>query len=325
MRSAALDEIRRTADLLKIVEQDVPALAGRFNGRYTPEVPCPKCGGNTRFCVRLGEDGVMWVFCRRCAQKGLDAVDYIMWRDGITGFKEAVKWWQDGSKLTRNTFPGKSFGPPNPLDMTIADTHHATLAGHRGYFRSRGISDELIARHKLGWNASWKRYAIPCIVEGNLWAIQYRIRPELEKVLKAAGKKYCKYLSEKGGHNKQLFNAEVCGGEQLPYLLVVEGPLDALMLTSLGRPAVAAFQGNNRSRAWESIWNKWLLALTVMVVPDNDRSGDGMLFALDKCNNIPHSIIKMLPSGMKDAGELYQSGGARAISEWLGLRPLRKV
>ena len=114
----------------------------------------------------------------------------------------------------------------------------------------------------------------------------------------------------------------MCGGKQLPYLLVVEGPLDALMLTSLGRPAVAAFQGNNRSRAWESAWNRWLLALTVMVVPDDNRSGDGMLFALDKCNNIPHSVTKMLPSGMKDAGELYQSGGARAISEWLGLPPV---
>ena len=154
MRSAALDEIRRTADLLKIVEQDVPALAGRFNGRYTPEVPCPRCGGTTRFSVSVDGNGVMRVFCRHCAIKGLDAVDYIMWReDGITGFKEAVKWWQDGSKLTRNTFSGKSLEPPKPLDMTITDTHHAALGPHNAYYRSRGISDELIEKHKLGWNA----------------------------------------------------------------------------------------------------------------------------------------------------------------------------
>jgi len=329
MRNAAYDTILRGANLLALVERDAPVLQGKFACERSPEVPCPKCGGETRFRLRLCRDGIMRAFCSHCAPRGLDAFGYLMWRDGLD-LKSAIAWWAGDSTLGAADFVRAKPEPAVPLDPAIAEAMHNGLGERAAYFRDRGIPDHLIRKHRLGWHAKWKRYAIPCIVDGQVWGIQCRIEPKLEKALKEAGRKHSKYLSVRGSHNKQLFNANVSGGRKLPFLFVVEGPMDALMMTGIGYPAVAAFQGNNRSRSWEpELWNQRMNAETVFVVPDNDEPGadgeiSGLLFAQDKAEKIPRAVMKGIPRQHKDVGEMWKAGGSELVWNWFGLPPQKE-
>src|ERR1700674_2193411 len=89
---AQIKDLLAHVDLWPVVAHDIPALGGTFNGRYSREVACPKCGGKTRLRFRLCEDGLQRIYCSHCAEQGLNALDYIMWRDGVD-FKTALRWW----------------------------------------------------------------------------------------------------------------------------------------------------------------------------------------------------------------------------------------
>jgi len=310
-------EIVQEANLLALVEHDVPVLRGTFNGRYTWEVPCPKCGGVTRFRYRAakGEYPEM-VFCSHCAPKGLHAISYAMWLYDMD-FPEACSWVSNKPKVdTRYSAP---VSLPKPISPAIALQYYRQLGNRRAYYRSRGISDEMIDRHKLGWNPYIRRYSIPCWKQnpdsGELecWNIQYRITPEEEKRLKAAGIRYAKYLSEKGSHN-HLFNADV-SVDGVNIIYIVEGRLDALALTSHGFPTVA-------NPTWQAAWNKYLNAQHVIIIADRDANSVGELKAHDKLLAIPHAHIIYPPPPHKDSGEFIMADLAtaqRRLTEWFDM------
>ena len=50
--------------------------------------PCPKCGGDDRFCVKA-----QTFSCRKCHPKWGDAIEFMTWLHGCT-FKEAVAMLQ---------------------------------------------------------------------------------------------------------------------------------------------------------------------------------------------------------------------------------------
>lgn len=253
---------------------------------------------------------------------------------------EAVKMLRE---LTPTTTPIRTVitqEVPKPLDVRIADKWHSTSGNWRPYFHSRGIDDAQIDRYTLGYREDFQRYSIPCFVEQQevrglvLWGIQYRMKPDIEAKVRATGEKPLRYISEKGSHNHQLFNAAMCKGG-LPYCLVIEGPLDAVMLRRYGFPAVASFQGNNIKKPWDMAWNTYFVDVkTVLVVPDNDENKMGDKFATAKVEQIPHSFIKRLPPEVKDVGDLVkpwvQAGESDAqvvkrLSKWLGLPPIRTL
>ena len=327
-------EICKQVNLLKLVEIEVPEVKGTFNGRFTREVACPKCGGHTRFRYRCDlNDHSERVFCSHCAPGGLNAIKYAMWMHDY-GYKDAVKWLLGvGQKVG----PANKYVPPPlvPLDPQIAIRCHEAPGIWREYFYSRGINDEWIDRAMLGYSLEYGRYAIPCFQKNDqgvneLWGIQYRMRPEVERRIRERGEKPARYLSEKGGHNHRLFNTDAVS-KPLPYALVVEGPLDALSLSGFGIPAVACFHGNNKSKAWDTAWNKHLSQVSsILIIPDNDVSGMGDLIALSKLNDIPRAAIYRLPGEFKDAGKLIEhyvpqgrDAVAAALSQWLG-KPLLK-
>jgi DNA primase len=322
-------------DFQALLEREVPELRGKFGPRYSREVACPFCGGRTRFRYREADDvhGQARVFCSYCAPRGLTAVAFVM-RLHHLDYRQACAYLASKALITDAPRPV----PPRhvePLDSEIALRHHRTAVPWREYFYGRGITDALIDEYLLGYHATWQRFSIPCFVTDRatgvkqLWAVQYRIRPEVERYLKANGERVRKYVSEPGGHNHQLFNADFVD-QPLPFVLVLEGPLDCISLRRFGYPAVAAFHGNNTARAWDTQWNGYLKrAASVLVIPDNDASGIGEVIARSKANDIPRSRIHRLPAGVKDVGELIQpllrDGDAsviRHLHDWLGLPPV---
>jgi putative DNA primase/helicase len=68
------------------IEDEIARRGVKLRGRTDRAGPCPRCGGDDRFSVHIGDQ----VFnCRGCGGKGRGAIDLVMFLDG-SGFKEAV-------------------------------------------------------------------------------------------------------------------------------------------------------------------------------------------------------------------------------------------
>jgi hypothetical protein len=68
------------------IEDEIARRGVKLRGRADRCGPCPRCGGDDRFSVHIGDQ----VFnCRGCGGKGRGAIDLVMFLDG-SGFKEAV-------------------------------------------------------------------------------------------------------------------------------------------------------------------------------------------------------------------------------------------
>jgi DNA primase len=193
-----------------------------------------------------------------------------------------------------------------------AKWHQALTPASRAYYNGRGISNRVVDKYKLGWNTDMNRYSIPCFEESVLWAIQYRRSISTQQ----------KYISEKGSSSRRLFPWDMLAYSPY-YVLLVEGPLDALACQSLGFPAIAKFDGNQVEQGWNSKWNQAIKAEDIIVIPDNDEPGE--LVALGKLKDIPKSRIIRLPAGSKDIGEFIQLDLATArtrIEQLIKLPPI---
>ena len=324
-------QIEKTANLLAIVEQDAPKLQGTFNGVRTKEVPCPKCGGVTRFRVRMRGDGIIRAYCSHCAEKGLNAIDYLVWRDGLSRL-DAARWWSSQT----NTLPELVTPIPQPLeplDMALAVRHHNNMTtASRDYLYRRGMLDAMINHFKVGYHTGWRRYSFPFIIGTKLWGIQYRLDPRMEYVLKylslfGVEHPLMRYISEKGSHNHGVYACKEIQNPW-PYAVLIEGVPDVVAMWSQGFPTISTFQGNNKSKAWDRRWNRYLDHLdTVLVIPDNDASGAGELFALSKVEAIgKKAVIHRLPAQYKDVGEFIMADVTTAqhrLAVWLCLPPIR--
>jgi hypothetical protein len=316
-------DVNLKANLLAVVELDVPQIAGKFHNGLSPEVPCPKCGGKSRFRIRMCGDGVYRVFCSHCGpEKGLPAIQYLMWRDNIT-FAQAATSWETSLPL-RGKLEGTALRDlMNPLSPEIAMRYYRALTDDgRKYFRSRGISDEIIDRHKLGWKDEWGRFTVPewrlnrKTGEVECWGIKCRLTPWGEKDLMAKGEPVERYWSEKGSHHG-LLNAEIATG---PVTFIVEGGLDALAMTSLGYDTVA-------SPSWDTRWNRYIKSESVVIIADRDESGVGDMKARDRLDKLGRGKIVQPPEGCKDIGEFIQSDLVNAqmnIYHWAHIPPTRK-
>ncbi len=292
----------------------------RLGDEYSSSCPCLPAGRDAtepnydRLTITpaAGQRGQDLFWCRHCHAGG----------ENGHGVKEA------GAVNPKREFAGL------PV-MHIIETFHITAGSRLNYFRARGINDEQIGLHKLGFNhfrgLFHERYSIPCFVDGMLSAVQYRIPDESwESYLvwcKRTGARPAKYLSERGGNNSVLFNTRIIPPEGLPYLLYIESPLDTLALASLGFPAISMFMGNNRGVGWKKEWSRHIEGVEeIIVVPDNDREHQGELIAQAKLMQTPRSRGKILPPMYKDTGKFIESlppeTARQEIAQWLGLPPI---
>lgn len=187
------------------------------------------------------------------------------------------------------------------INESIVDELTASLKGREEFFLQRGLSMETIARYRLGYHERYKRYAIPCYYNGKLYGIKYRIRPELEAYLKKKKAEYSKYISEKGGVNNVVFNDAVARAP-VPYVLIDEGEMDALLLTQHGFPAISPFSGNNSGVAWRPEWRHLIRHIpSVYVIAQNDEPGE--LIAISRLHDLGRGTAVRPPSPWKDMGE----------------------
>ena len=330
--------INETADMVSVVGKHIPAVAGKWNGRMTPEVPCPKCGGKTRFRLRRCRNGLLMAFCSHCAENGLTAIKYIEWYYGYST-ETAIDWWRNND--TVRVIPSEAIKPVDnqPLNLAIAlRCHNGMDPRAREYMYRRGMTDKYIDHFKVGYHRGYRRYSFPLIIDKCLWGIQYRLNPRIEAVLKFLRcfedpehkVNIVRYVSETGSHNHNIYGTDEIRAAAWPYAILIEGVPDVVAMWSCGFPAFSTFQGNNRAKPWDYKWNKHLASInTVYVIPDNDQSGSGEFFASEKVKAIgARAHIHWLPKDVKDIGEFIQQDlptATQRLSAMLKLPPMKDL
>jgi len=86
--STDIAALKQRINLADLIGRDTPLIriAGTRGGEWAG--PCPFCGGQDRLHVQPAYGGGRW-FCRQCAPRGGDAIDYLCRRERLT-FHEAV-------------------------------------------------------------------------------------------------------------------------------------------------------------------------------------------------------------------------------------------
>lgn len=334
-----IHDLAGSVDLLAVVEKDVPALAGTFNGRYTIETACPWCRGDTRFRYRLCDDGIGRVFCSHCAPRGLNAVDYIMRRDGVT-LAEACQFWTAptysapaAAETVRTTTRPAAVGEIAP-GATWQDHARAfaaachewlfTAAGApaRQYLHGRGLTDDTLRRFMVGANptarskpgASWgltrpKVYAamgitLPRFILGELWAVNIRRMNPDWTPYHGDDKYICvsgSRLGLAGADQVRDARAVIVFGGELDYILAAQhAPADVACVTFGG-------EGHGIGETWRNV----LHGKPLYVCMDNDDAGDR---GAAKWARMPKARRARVPSG-KDLTEFWQAGGD--VAGWI--------
>lgn len=193
-----------------------------------------------------------------------DAIDWLTKIKGYT-FKDA-KDAVGGLKKTLDNMPvrnRKEHKPSNsPAPYTaLVDLFYEAGKNHRDYwYNERGYTDETIDNFKLGYTGTW--YTIPVFVDGEFKNFQMR-KPASETEHKRIAYWYA-------NANPLPFNFSI-----LPtagnWVVLTEGPPDAIMLRQNGIPAVSHTGG---AGYWNPEWINYFNDLTtVYIVYDNNEAG----------------------------------------------------
>lgn len=179
----------------------------------------------------------------------------------------------------------------SPDSFTLVGEYHRNLPDRIiNYLHQRGISDEIIAVHRLGWNG--QRITIPIFTrEGTLAFFKLAKDPED----RSQGPKM---LTARGG------SIELYGWERVmtqpSRLIVCEGEFDRLVLEAQGLPAVTSTGGAG------SFCSEW--ATDFAAIPEVylclDRDDAGRNGALRIGQFIPHARIVDLPEEVGPGGDV---------------------
>ncbi len=168
---------------------------------------------------------------------------------------------------------------------------------HREYWYSRGYEDWIIDKYKLGYLT--KNYTLPCVMEGELKAVMLK------------NENFVSYLE---GSSLSLFGLDIALSVADKPLLLVESSLDVPILDQHGFRAVGRIYGN---QAWDHAWNKYFLKEQVIIIPDNDSAGYGILSKI-KFHAKVVRWPKEVPKGF-DINKLYLRNPEKFTSnvQWL--------
>src|SRR5437867_1014088 len=179
-----------------------------------------------------------------------------------------------------------------PDGQNIARQYHRNLPPRvREYLRQvRGISDDVIDRHLLGWNGS--RITIPVSDRENRLAF-FKLAKDPEDKTDSP-----KMLATPGAH------AELYGWERVlakpDQIIVCEGEFDRLVLESQGFAAVTSTGG---ALTFRPTWAEAFRELPqVYVCFDND--GPGLAGAERVARMIPRARLVRLPEEVGDGGDV---------------------
>jgi hypothetical protein len=153
----------------------------------------------------------------------------------------------------------------------------------------RGLSDEVIARAKLGWDG--ERIVIPVAKADGSWLFAKRRQPPGKE---ESGPKY-QYPQ---GSKAMLYGAELLSGVQ--EVIVCEGELDALILRSRGFVAVSGTGGAGTfPEEWAGMFSSIPKVYVVFDLDDAGKKGSQAVGRL-----IPHARIVQLPEELGEHGDV---------------------
>ena len=169
--------------------------------------------------------------------------------------------------------------------------YHENLAPRlRRYLNERGICDEMIDEHLLGWNG--QRITIPITDRDGAVAFF----------------KFAKDPMDARGSPKMLCTpgaqAELYGWERVlaqpEQLIICEGEFDRLVLESHGAPAVTSTAG---AATFRQEWSAYFTAISsIYICFDNDDAG--RYGAERVARMIPHARLVQLPDDVGDGGDI---------------------
>ncbi len=236
----------RQVSLLHLVEPDTALvrIAGTHGGEYAG--PCPFCGGADRFHVTPAAG--KW-YCRHCAPRGGDAVDYVMRGRNLT-FQEAINYLTGQPHLpARPAAPAYARPSAEPAWTLPAWQHAAQLLDAqarwalaapegepaRAYLAGRGLEPLAWQAWRLGFRRAWhtvQKAELPALTlpwhapTGEIQAVQYRFcAPDLGKRDR---------FGQKPGGERRLFGLPLLAGRDT--LLLCEGELNAVSLWQVAHP-----------------------------------------------------------------------------------------
>lgn len=181
-----------------------------------------------------------------------DVVDYLMLVRGMKK-KDALEFIK-GLPSYKNPISENSTSetPYEKLVDFLWDNGKTT----RDYWYKRGLQDNIIDRFSLGFYKDW--FTIPIYVDGVFRNFQCR-REIPEKRIKA-------WYKDVG---PLLFNSSIL--QFVSKVYITEGPVDAILLTQLGFPAISHNAG---AEGWRDEWFKYFFkAKEVIYIADNDAPG----------------------------------------------------
>ncbi|MDP2939521.1 MAG: toprim domain-containing protein [Candidatus Omnitrophota bacterium] len=145
-----------------------------------------------------------------------------------------------------------------------AQSYHKNLPEKiKKYLNERGISDEILNKHLIGWNGQGITIPIPNRT-GEI--IFFKCRKDPDDISSKG-----KYWYDPAGAHAELYGWENIISPKEPYLIMCEGELDRLALESKGIPAITNTSG---AGTFKKEWLKELAELTgLYICYDNDERG----------------------------------------------------
>lgn len=194
--------------------------------------------------------------------------------------------------------------PPKPLDISLLDRYFTHTSD---YLTNRGISPDVQALFRTGYDPESRAVTIPWFdASGRLMNVKYRTT-------------YAKrFWYAKGGVPVRdlIYGIDVIYAQGIRRVAIVEAELDALVLWTMGMPAIAtggaAFNEKKRDLILRSPIEE------IVLVRDNDAAGkqwrNEIVAALS--GRLALSIA-LVPRGYKDIGEARSifTGEARQINQ----------
>jgi len=312
----------RQVDLLRLVEADtrLERIAATRGGEYAG--PCPFCGGEDRFHV-VPATG-RW-FCRQCAPRGGDAIDYLRRRDHLS-FTAAVDRLLAGyvpaaprSALQVST-PAPAWREAHWQEAARAEVQqaiwrleHETAAEQgRAYLVNRGLLPTTWRAWGLGYARVWHprlkalapAITLPWQAGGNIQAVQYRfIVPGLAKQDR---------FSQRKGGERTLFGLDLRKGRET--LILTEGELNAVSLWQVAHTQADVLSFGSQ----EGIVNGRTQRLARAIADEYER----VFIWLDEKPRATAAVQAIAPGngyalwseGGRDANDRLQDG---SLADWL--------
>jgi DNA primase len=179
----------------------------------------------------------------------------------------------------------------------VSDLREAALRYHenlaprlRRYLNERGICDEVIDEHSLGWNG--QRITIP-ITDREGTVVFFKLAKDPMDAT-ASPKMLCMPGAQ----------AELYGWERVlaqpEHIVICEGEFDRLVLESHGAPAVTSTAG---AATFRQEWSAYFTAIpSLYICFDNDDAGRHGAERVARM--IPHARLVRLPDDVGDGGDI---------------------